>query len=186
MRIIGGILRGRKLLAVRSKAVRPTSDRVREALFNILGARTDDAKVLDLFAGTGALGIEALSRHAHSAVFIDSSAAAMQTIRRNIAQCGLQSKSRMITWDIVKSLKPLYTGEHRFDLIFIDPPYHRQMVLPALSHLAKCQLVAPDAVVVIEQDAAERLDPLSPCWSVTDHRRYGQTQLTFLALRAHA
>jgi 16S rRNA (guanine966-N2)-methyltransferase len=116
-------------------AIRPTADRVREALFSILATRPVDAAVLDLFAGTGALGLEALSRGAARAVFVDQAPAAIQAIRKNIQLCRAEAKAQVIQWNILNNLNCLRGESGRFDLIFIDPPYNRGLIPPALAHL---------------------------------------------------
>lgn len=182
MRVIGGSLRGRKLTALQGRAVRPTADRVKEAIFNIIGTKTDDARVLDLFAGTGALGIEALSRNAKTAVFVDSAGASLKVIQKNLALCRLTPVCRVIKWNIAKNLKPLLAEPSRFDLIFLDPPYNRGLILPTLDHIASHHLATPDAVVVVEHDPLETIARDLESWRITDSRRYGQTQVTFLTL----
>ncbi len=181
MRIISGTCRGRKLAAIRGMAIRPTADRVREALFNILGARPVDAVVLDLFAGTGALGLEALSRGAREALFVDQAPAALQAIRKNIQLCRLEAKARVVQWNILNNLNCLRGEAGRFDLIFIDPPYNRGLIPPALTHLATLALAAPGALIIAEHDPAESIAPPSAAWEKVDERRYGQTQLSFFS-----
>ncbi|MDA8139040.1 MAG: 16S rRNA (guanine(966)-N(2))-methyltransferase RsmD [Desulfobacteraceae bacterium] len=180
MRVIAGNLRGRKLTTIRGMAIRPTADRIRESLFNILSTTPRGATVLDLFAGSGAMGIEALSRGARQAVFVEQAAAALAVIRKNIQLCRLEQNSRVIQWDIVGNLRCLQAFANTFDLIFIDPPYNRGMIVPTLTHLAGQQLPAPDAVAVVEHDPAEALDPLPQAWTLTDQRRYGRTLISFL------
>ncbi len=183
MRIISGDLKGRKLLSVRGMATRPTSDRVREALFNILGARTHNAKVLDLFAGTGALGIEALSRGGHNAVFVDHSTQALAVLRNNIHRCNLTANSRVIQWDIVKNLNCLNGFEPACNLVFLDPPYHRQWIAPTLDHLRASQCLCRQAVVVAEHEPGCTIKPTSSDWVLTDCRRYGQTALSIFSFQ---
>jgi 16S rRNA (guanine966-N2)-methyltransferase len=179
MRVIAGSLRGRKLMAIRGRAIRPTADRVREALFNILGGRPIDAQVLDLFAGTGAMGIEAVSRGARRAVFVDRSTPALQMIRRNIALCRLEAHTRVLQLDIVSSLNRLLPDQGAFDLIFIDPPYNRGLIRPTLLNLSESQLPSDDALAVVEHDPSESIDPPLSGWVPIDQRRYGRTQLSF-------
>lgn len=186
MRIIGGTLRGRKLGAVRGRAIRPTSDRVREALFNILGALPVDAAVLDLFAGTGALGIEALSRGAAQAVFIDNASSHLSVLRKNIAHCGLERCSRIFQWDIVRNLRCLQDYQRTFDLVFLDPPYGKGMLEPALRHLAAADVLTRDATIVIEQDAREAMIVAAPAFRREDERRYGHTRLSFFSVDCHS
>jgi 16S rRNA (guanine966-N2)-methyltransferase len=179
VRVIGGSLKGRKLASVRGMAIRPTADRVREALFNILGPRPADAHVLDLFAGTGALGIEALSRGARQALFVDNAAQALKMLRKNIEICRLESRSRVVQWDIAKNLNMLHTYPHKFDLVLIDPPYDQGMIAPTLVHLAGSRSLAPGALIVVEHAPSERIDAVPAQLAPGNHRRYGQTQLSF-------
>ena len=181
MRVIGGKLRGRKLGTLRGRSIRPTSDRVREALFNILGSKPVEAAVLDLFAGTGALGIEALSRGATQAVFIDKAPSTLSVLRKNIALCGLERCSKILQWDIVKNLKCLHAYPRSFNLAFLDPPYGCDMIEPALHHLIEADLLAEGACIVVEQDAREGAISTGPEIRREDERRYGDTRLTFLS-----
>lgn len=181
MRVIAGSLRGRKLTPIRGMAIRPTADRIRESLFNILGSTPQGAMVLDLFAGSGALGIEALSRGANQAIFVDQAPPALAVIRKNLQLCRLEEKSRVIQWDAVKNLRCLQAHGRAFDLIFIDPPYNRGMIAPVLGHLATLHLPAPGAVAVVEHDPAEPLNALAPEWTLSDQRRYGRTRISFLS-----
>ena len=180
MRIIGGQLRGKKLGPVRSAVIRPTSDRLREAVFNILTGTIQEALVLDLFAGTGALGIEALSRGARQAVFIDNSRDAVALISRNIQQCGLENRSTVLKWDITRNLDCLYRTDKPYDLVFLDPPYERGLVLSTLQFLLQHHFLATAARVVVEHAASEVFLPLPNGLSVTDTRKYGKSLVSFL------
>jgi 16S rRNA (guanine966-N2)-methyltransferase len=179
LRVIGGEFKGRKLASIRGREIRPTADRVREALFNILGTRPLDARVLDLFAGTGALGIEALSRGSQTAVFVENAAPALSAIHKNIAACRLESRTKVIRWDIRHNLQVLTPYRGIFDLIFIDPPYRRDMIRPVLGHLIQSRLPSSEALIVVEHDPSEIIDP-PPGFDLVDQRRYGQTLLSFL------
>ncbi len=181
MRIIGGQLRGRKLQSFKGSDVRPTADRVREALFNILGGRPAQACVLDLFSGTGALGIEALSRGAGMAVFVDRSAQALTVLRKNLDQCALSDRTRTIQWDIVKNLNCLRTYPRTFNLVFLDPPYRLDLVPVAIQHLVDSQSLAPGAMLVAEHEARTPPDPGAIALELIETRRYGRTGLSFLS-----
>ena len=183
VRIIAGTFKGRKLASIRGMAIRPTADRVREALFNILAARPAEATVLDLFAGTGALGIEALSRGARQAVFVDQAAAAIQVLRKNIALCRIEAHTQVLQWNILRNLNCLKAHPGAFDLIFIDPPYGRRMIEPTLAHIADNRLASPEALVVVEHDPSETVAPPSGDFACVDQRRYGLTQLSFFAFQ---
>ena len=179
MRIIGGRLRGRKLHTFRGTAVRPTADRVREAIFNILAQTLDSASVLDLFAGTGALGLEAISRGAKSVVFIDNSAQSLSLIKKNIQHCNVSLCTRVIRCNLAQGLDCLTQFPRRFNLVFMDPPYGHNHVSNTLKRLAVSGCLDLGATVVAEHEpdyTPER--PLSQ-YHMTDHRRYGQTGLSF-------
>jgi 16S rRNA (guanine966-N2)-methyltransferase len=155
MRIVGGRLRGRALAAPKSQAIRPTADRLRESLFNILAHAYGDpvagARVLDLFAGTGALGLEALSRGAAFALFVDDAAAARALLRENIAALGLAGVTRVFRRDAAKlgAAHPLAP----FSLAFLDPPYGRGLAEQALAAAHAGGWLAKDALVVVEEVA---------------------------------
>lgn len=181
MRIISGKAGGRKLVTPpgRSRDIRPTSDRAREALFNILGDRVVGARVLDLYAGTGALGLEALSRGASQLILVDHFRPALDIISRNIALCGSPGDNvALVRHDLRKGLPPtLVQGEnsHPFDLIFLDPPYDQGLSLRTLQHLDNSNLLAPDTIVVAEDRSSESLPDSLTYLELTDTRRYGDT-----------
>jgi 16S rRNA (guanine966-N2)-methyltransferase len=166
MRIIAGAYGGRTLKAPKGESTRPTSDRVREALFSILGDRVQDARVLDLFAGSGALGLEALSRGAHSVTFVDDDRAAIAAIKANLATLGAAAEVRQT--DALRFLR----GALQYDLILLDPPYRlAERLAPPLSEALRTVL-APGAVAVAESD---RRAPLALDLPLNDERRYGDT-----------
>ncbi len=171
MRVVAGRFGGHGLVAPRGRSTRPTSDRVREALFSILGpAPVEGARVADVFAGSGALGIEALSRGALEAVFVDTSAAAVTAIRRNLAALGVEAEVRR--QDALAYLRSASRGARQYDLVFLDPPYrHASALGPELS-TALGPVLAPAARVVVESD---RRAPLEFGLELLDERRYGDT-----------
>jgi 16S rRNA (guanine966-N2)-methyltransferase len=174
MRVIAGQWGGRRLQAPTGAATRPTSDRVREALFSILGDRVAGARVLDLFAGSGALGIEALSRGASEATFVDSSPAAVKAVQGNLEALGAEAEVRRA--DARVFLRGASGAGRHYDLVFLDPPYRRTAELGApLSELLPAVL-APGALVVSESD---RRAPLELTMPTTDERRYGDTLIRF-------
>jgi 16S rRNA (guanine966-N2)-methyltransferase len=181
MRIIAGELRGRRLLSPEGRRTRPTSDRLRETLFNILASRIPGAVVLDLFAGTGALGLEAVSRGAASAVLMDVDAAAVSLIVRNIQSFSIEKKARVIRWDILRNLNPLRNIEPLFDLIFLDPPYRQGMVAPTLRRLVESRSIADDAHIAIEHSVSETIAFDIPGLKLCDQRSYGKTVVTFMS-----
>jgi 16S rRNA (guanine966-N2)-methyltransferase len=181
MRVTGGILRGRRLEGAGRQELRPTQDRVRVTLFNVLGGRVDGARVADLFAGTGALGVEALSRGASFVVFVESSPRALALLARNVDTLGLAAASRIVRSRVGRFLETY--GEAPFDLVLADPPYGGGMAAEALSRLASPRLLAPDAVVVLER---RRTEPeLTPPAGLTLWKRRvsGETSLDFFTWR---
>ncbi len=180
MRVIGGNLRGRALAGPKSQAIRPTADRLREALFNILVHGYDDpvtgARVLDLFAGTGALGIEALSRGAAFALFVDDGAEARALMRENVATLGLGGTSRIFRRDATK-LGPAHPVEP-FSLVFLDPPYGRGLAEKSLASARGGQWLTPDALIVVEEAATAFVSPDG--FAEIERRRYDDTEFTFL------
>jgi 16S rRNA (guanine966-N2)-methyltransferase len=176
MRVIAGRYGGRRLQAPPGAATRPTSDRVREALFSILGARVQDAAVLDLFAGSGALGLEALSRGATRVTFVDSAPPALRALRANLDALGADAE--VVRADAVKWLLAASGGERQYSLVFLDPPYRTAAALGAALSDALPAVLAPDALVVSESD---RRTPLELTIPITDERRYGDTLIRFHA-----
>ncbi|MCL6622486.1 MAG: 16S rRNA (guanine(966)-N(2))-methyltransferase RsmD [Syntrophobacterales bacterium] len=178
MRIIAGEFRGRRLAGVKG-GVRPTSDRVREAIFSILGEGVAGARVLDLFAGTGALALEALSRGAGSAVLVEEAPAALAVIRRNVAALGVEARVRLLPLPVAGAIKKLAQAGERFDLIFLDPPYGRGLAAATLQLLGEGGVLAAGARVVAEMSRRESPPPAAGCLTLTDLRRYGDTQVAF-------
>jgi 16S rRNA (guanine966-N2)-methyltransferase len=169
VRVVAGRFGGRGLVAPRGSSTRPTSDRVREALFSILTSVEGD-RVLDLFAGSGALGIEALSRGAFEAVFVDTGAAAVATIRRNLSAVGIEAEVRR--QDALAYLRGASRDARQYDLVFLDPPYRHASALGRELSTALGPVLAPAARVVAESD---RRAPLELDLAVLDERRYGDT-----------
>lgn len=183
MRIVAGSLRGRPLSAPAGLAVRPTADRTREALFGIVdgGRLTGGASplpgglVVDVFAGTGALGLEALSRGAEQAVFIERAPAALEALRGNVRTLGVAERCRIVERD---ALHPP-TAERPAALVLLDPPYNQGLVAPALEALAAAGWIAPDTLVAVELLKVEAL-PVPAGLQLLDERTYGKTRLLFL------
>jgi 16S rRNA (guanine966-N2)-methyltransferase len=173
MRVIAGSRKGHKLAAPRGLDTRPTSDRVRENIFNLVGP-VDDAKVLDLFAGSGAMGIEALSRGAATAAFVEHDADAVRTIERNLDRLRLTG-ARVVRGDVLRTIAQEATAGAKYDLVLVDPPYGMLTeIQPRLArHLPP--LLAADGLLVVETDA--RIEPDLPL-PVRTSRKYGQTRVT--------
>ena len=185
MRIIGGTAKGRRLQTPSKSSagpsgsllIRPTADRAREALFSIIGNAVEGAAVLDLFAGTGALGLEALSRGAQSAVFVDKSSRSIELIKKNIELCGFSDKTFIIKRDLAKSLsslEKLLPGKE-FSMIFIDPPYRKALCLKILRELSSGNILASSGLVVAEDDSGNELPESVGSLILIDRRKYGDT-----------
>lgn len=179
LRIIGGSLKGRKLHSVRGMQVRPTADRLRESIFNILSFHVQDAIVLDLFAGTGAFGIEAISRGAQFAVFIDYSPAAVSVIARNIQLCRIDPQTKIMKWNIRNNLNCIQSFQPAFNLVFMDPPYNRELLRPALFNLQRSNALQANAGLVIEHAAVEPFPQELTAFELRDQRKYGKTLVSF-------
>jgi 16S rRNA (guanine(966)-N(2))-methyltransferase RsmD len=182
LRVIAGELGGRRLRVPGGQKTRPTADRVRESLFSILGPLTDGAKVLDLYAGSGALGIEALSRGARSALFVEQDAQVSRILSGNLRDLGLAGRAAVLTRSVRAALGQAELGGP-FELVFADPPYASEESAWLLSQLAQAPLLAAGGTVILERasrDAEATLAATAPSGLVpTDRRRYGDTTLLF-------
>lgn len=181
MRIVGGEFRGRPLATPRSNSIRPTTDRTREALFNVLAHRYADrlqgARVLDLFAGTGALGLEAVSRGASFCMFVEESVEGRGLIRANVEAFGLTGRTKIFRRDAT-GLGPAGTVQP-FGLVFADPPYGKGFGEAALRSALAGDWLAPNALCVVEESAAASFDP-GPGFAVVDERSYGDTMIRLI------
>ena len=182
MRVIAGSSRGRRLAEFKGRNIRPTPDRVREALFSILQSKLgnfDNLKVLDLFAGSGALAIESLSRGAAFACLVEKDTASIQVIRENLERCGMNAKAEVINNDTLAALKNFQTS---FDLVFLDPPYHKGLVEPALTMIADSGLLAEQGVLCVETGGDETLPDTVGTLVRIDQRRYGSVVIHFYSI----
>lgn len=178
MRIIGGEFGSRRLLTPKGSDTRPTLDATRESVFNILGVHVHGARVLDLFAGSGAMGLEAISRGAVFAAFVDVSQPACRIVTRNIVDLGVQDRCRVygMSWTrALKSLRAMGTG---FDLVFLDPPYALE-VSPVFLALAAAGLMTEEARIVLERDK-RMTATLPPELMLIRTKEYGDTRVDFL------
>ena len=182
MRITGGLIRGVPIKAPKGMRTRPTSDKVREAMFETLGGHVVDAEVLDLFAGSGALGIEALSRGASHAVFVDNSTHATPIINDNLKKTGLSKKGQIIRADFRLAIKKLEKAERKFDLIFIDPPYEGGLHEEIAAHLGKHSINHPDTIIVVEHFKKTELPHDISGIPLVRTRNYGQTALSYFSV----
>jgi 16S rRNA (guanine(966)-N(2))-methyltransferase RsmD len=179
VRVTGGALKGRKLHPLRGMTIRPTSDYLKESIFSILGGSTEDAVVLDLFAGTGSLGIEALSRGASTAVFVDNAAQAIKTLIRNVKTCSLEEQSTILKRNVLRGLNFLGSTGYLFDLIFVDPPYDKNCVEKTLQLLGRSGSISDLASIVVEHSRREILPEKVDCFTLSDQRDYGKTLVSF-------
>ena len=177
MRIVAGEFRGRKLHTPKGAQIRPTTDRVREAIFSIIASHVPDASVLDLFAGTGALGLEALSRGAAQAVFVDRSTDAVRLIRANVELCRVEDRARVVQGSVVQVIQRLANQGEAFHLIFMDPPYGKGCVEETLLQLDKVAYAT--VLVVAEHHVKDVLPQRLGEWLRTRERRYGDTAVSF-------
>jgi 16S rRNA (guanine(966)-N(2))-methyltransferase RsmD len=179
MRIISGTLKGRKLVKPKNQSIRPTSDRVKESIFNILRDEMDGKKVLDLFAGTGNLGIEALSRGAKKTIFVERGRQALRIIQRNLTQFGFEEQSEIISKDANRAIGILKNRGESFDLIIIDPPYEKGLIKRILMKLSSNPIYHKDSILIIEHDRRENLPHIMD-WSLYKERQFGDTVISFL------
>ena len=172
MRVITGTARGRRLMEPRDMSIRPTTDMVKEAVFSIVQFDVPGRRVLDLFAGTGQLGIEALSRGARECVFVDQSPASLALVRKNLEICGMQAP--VIRSDAVKYLESC----GKFDLVFVDPPYHGGLYDKVLQALFGFDILTDGGIIIVESMNGEPLPPAVPPYETGRTYRYGKISLT--------
>jgi 16S rRNA (guanine966-N2)-methyltransferase len=180
LRIIAGDLRGRKIRSVRGTKTRPTADRTRESIFNILASQIPGSRMLDLFAGTGSFGIEALSRKADTVVFVDIDADSIAVLQANIKDLALERQTKIIRWDVSQNLNCLHSLPLLFDLVFMDPPYRMNLIEPTLRNLHFSQSLATAARVIVEHSHWEPLSADQLPFEIADQRKYGKTLVTIL------
>lgn len=183
MRIISGLARGTKLYTLDGENTRPTLDRIKEPLFSIMQNYIKDSVVLDLFSGSGALGLEALSRGAQKAVLCDKSYEAIEIIKKNINKTHFEDKTKVLCMDYKKCLLGL---NEKFDIIFLDPPYKLNIAVNALEMILENNLLSPNGVIVIETDEEERetqkIKELNNI-EIINFKKYGRVKLIFLKLK---
>ena len=181
MRIIAGDYKGRRLETPKDNAVRPTTDKAKEALFSILTNDIWGSRVLDLFAGTGNLGLEALSRGASECVFADQSRDSLRMVRNNIAHCGAEERSRVVSGDY---RKVLMSQRRPFDIIFLDPPYNRGMLDGCFQLIAENGLLNEGGTIVAEHRREEELPDQLHGFTKVKERRYGVVMLSIYGCTA--
>ena len=175
MRVITGTARGRRLGELKGQETRPTTGKVKEAIFSALQFDLEGRRVLDLFAGTGQMGIEALSRGASSCVFVDMRRDAAALVRENLAVCGLSDRAQVVCGDAMGYLASVRAP---FDLVFLDPPYGDEVLERAIAHIARFDILAPRGIIVAESPADKTLPALSAPYGVYREYRYGRIKVT--------
>lgn len=182
MRVISGKARGKKLVSLEGLTTRPTLDRVKEALFNIIQFDIENKRILDLFAGSGALGIEALSRGANSATFCDNSYEAIQVIKTNIENTKNVDKSIVINKDYSLALNSLSKQNKKFNIIFLDPPYKTDFGIKALKAILDLEILAKDGMIILETDDEQKEQEIIHIQGINvfDKRKYGKVMLIFI------
>ncbi|MBI4747327.1 MAG: 16S rRNA (guanine(966)-N(2))-methyltransferase RsmD [Acidobacteria bacterium] len=181
MRIISGQFKGRRIRTVDGLSVRPTSDRLRETLFNILSTQVVEARFLDLCAGSGAVGIEACSRGASQVTFVENARHAVRMLIDNLTALGIEDGVELIQRDVLKALKQLMTEERAYDFIFFDPPYASPVYQPVLKQLGESKLLSPDGWLVVEHHAKQTLPETVGLLRRFREVRQGETSLSFYA-----
>lgn len=181
VRVISGSARGLKLNTPGDERVRPTTDRVKESMFNIVQDWVYDSQVLDLFAGSGALGIEALSRGASQAVFCDNSLDSIKIIKSNIEKARVADRSQIVSGDFKRCLRDMGAKNQSFDMIFVDPPYYKGLFEEVLDTIRACKILKKDGIVIVEHDAKRPIGQVEGL-EVYKEKKYGITMLTFYCL----
>lgn len=182
MRVISGSARGTVLHSIEDISTRPTLDRVKESLFNIIQNYIEDTTVLDLFAGSGAIGIEFLSRRAKQVYFCDKSSKAVDMIEKNLKKTKLKEKAIVYNKDYIDCINTV--KNIKFDIIFLDPPYKEEFALDAIEKISNLQLLKDDGIIIIETDEPERdinrINNMNINYKIYDLRKYGRVSLIFL------
>ena len=181
MRVISGSARGKKLVALEGMNTRPTLDRVKEALFNIIQFDIADKKVLDLFAGSGAIGIEAISRGAEKAVLCDNSKDAVKIIEANVKNTRTESKITILNKDYNQALEYLANNNYKFDIIYLDPPYKTEFANIAIEKIIALDLLSKEGIIIVETDDTEKEKTITTKGiQIFDKRKYGRAILIFI------
>jgi 16S rRNA (guanine(966)-N(2))-methyltransferase RsmD len=180
LRVISGIRKGHKLKAPKGMDVRPTEDKVKESLFNILRNIDEDSLVLDLFAGSGAVGIEFISRGAKECYFIDISRNSLDTVKENLIHTNLLEKGIIIKNDAIRSIRNFNSKNLKFDYIFIDPPYRQDgLVEKVLKVICENNILKDTGIIIVEHEKELELETMLYCLEKSDCRNYGSKSLSF-------
>ncbi|MGH7831605.1 MAG: 16S rRNA (guanine(966)-N(2))-methyltransferase RsmD [Candidatus Binatia bacterium] len=181
MRVISGQAKGQRIKVPKGRALRPTADRVKEAIFNILPHDLSGLRVLDLFAGTGNLSIEALSRGATEAWLVDASPISARVVRDNLAKTGFLPKAKIWKSPVAAAIRRLSSRGEKFDLIFVDPPYETGQIGRVVRLVAREGLLREDGVLVAEHSVREAAEEGCDALPLRDRRRYGGTMVSFFS-----
>ena len=182
MRVISGKARGLKLDTPKNLDVRPTTDRVKESLFNIINPYIRESNILDLFAGTGSLGIECLSRGAKNCVFVDKSKDSIGIVKSNVKKARVDNESTILNIDLKDAVKRLSVQNQKFDVIFMDPPYYENMFIDCLKSIDELNLLKEDGLIVVEHDTKDLFDDSIGRLYKSREKKYGNTTITFYKL----
>ena len=183
MRIISGKARGTKLFTLEGENTRPTLDRVKESVFNIIQNEIEGTKILDLFAGSGAIGLEFLSRGAEKAILCDKSKEAINIIKKNVEKTHFQNNVQIYNTDFENCLEKI--KNEQFDIIYLDPPYETDYIIKALEKIIKENIAKEESLIIIETDDELRIEKQIENIDVTivDKRKYGRATIIFLSLK---
>lgn len=182
MRVIAGLCRGRRLKSVKGLTTRPTADRVKEAIFNVLGFRVQDAIFLDLFGGTGSMGIESLSRGGAFTVFVEKERKAVQVLKENLLNCKVNDKAKVYPLDCFTALKLLHDKKMNFNLVYLDPPYKLAIIDDVLEKLVSLQLLKEKAIVITETASETELTRGFDNLKKVREDKYGDIKITYYQL----
>lgn len=180
MRIISGFAKGRSIDTPKGNSTRPTADRVKESVFSIIQTRIPDSHVLDLFAGSGSLGLEAISRGAKDAVFADKERISFLTVKKNIHDLGFGAQCSVYQYDYRDAIKQLHANHEIFDIIFLDPPYQTGLLAIAIGEIIGKGLLDDNGIIIVEHLSQDSICSKEGLFIVKDTRNYGNTAVSFI------
>lgn len=183
MRIIAGTCRGRNLKAVKGQKTRPTADRVKEAIFNVLAYRVEGTSFLDLFGGTGNIGLEALSRGAKMATFVEKSSTAIKVIRDNVKDCGFTDNVHIFPIEALKALEIFKENNSQFNIIFLDPPYGFKSLEEIITRIVDNELLVNQGIVIVETNKNISLPDSFNSLVKVKENVYGDTKITYFQIQ---
>ncbi len=184
MRVIAGKAKRLKLMAPQGQHVRPTTDRIKETLFNIIGNQLIDVRFLDLFSGSGAIGIEALSRGAKQCTFVDNNDKAVNCLMQNLAHTRLSDHAELIKKEVCNTIEELYNKKRLYEIIFLDPPYHQGWEEKALTALNKYSLLTAGGIIICESALETSFDFVKHLsFEITREKRFNINKFTFISQR---